>query len=153
MQQLIMNSKSIKDNELSSLKSKRSNKKRIFSSNLASEKITSPEKSSSASISPFLSVSKMTKLDSEAPNICSNSVKSIEKLSQTLLKEPWNSLSFPKETVLFVYIFMCFLVRGEEELSVLLRRGRAAFFEMFMRMDFIQFPIVIIVFFCFCFVF
>ena len=49
-------------------------------------------------MSPFLSISQTTKLDSLAPKIYSNSVRSMKKLSHTLLNEPKNSLSFASET-------------------------------------------------------
>lgn len=93
-----MNSKSIGARELSSFRSNTSKRNLILSSNLLSLKIISPLKSSSVSIRPFLSTSHTTKLDSLAPNICSNSVRSMKKLSQTLLKDPKNSLSFASDT-------------------------------------------------------
>lgn len=60
----------------------------ILSSNLASANTMRPLNNSSASISPLLSVSQITKDDSFAPNICSNSVRPIEKLSHMLLNDP-----------------------------------------------------------------
>lgn len=85
--------------ELSSFRSNTSNRNLILSSNLESEKRMSPLNNSSVSIRPFLSTSQTTKLDSLAPNICSNSVKSMKKLSQTLLNDPKNSLSLAKDTI------------------------------------------------------
>ena len=61
----------------------------ILSSNLASAKMINPLNNSSASINPLSSVSQMTKDDSFEPKICSNSVKSSEKLSHIALNEPW----------------------------------------------------------------
>jgi hypothetical protein len=60
----------------------------IFSSNVEEDIRVSPLKSSNASMRPFSSVSQMMKEDSFAPKICSNSVRSMDRLSQTLLKEP-----------------------------------------------------------------
>ena len=59
----------------------------ILSSNLVSENRVIPQNSSKLSISPLLSVSQITKALSLAPKMCSNSLKSIEKLSQILLNE------------------------------------------------------------------
>jgi hypothetical protein len=82
---------------------------RILSSNLASEKSMSPEKSSRASMSPFLSSSQMLK-PSSLPNICSNSRMSIGKFSQMLLKEPWYSRSLASDTSVSMRLL---LSRGE----------------------------------------
>lgn len=57
-----------------------------LSSNFVSENRIRPLNNSSESISPLLSISQITKTLSLAPKIYSNSVKSIEKLSQTDLK-------------------------------------------------------------------
>ena len=59
-----------------------------LSSNFESENTTKPLNNSKASINPLLSVSHMTNIDSFAPNIYSNSTRSIEKFSHTLLNEP-----------------------------------------------------------------
>lgn len=61
----------------------------ILSSNFVSENKVIPENNSKESIKPLLSVSHITKALSDNPKICSNSLKSIEKLSQILLKEAW----------------------------------------------------------------
>jgi len=66
-----------------------------------SENTAIPENSSSASINPLLSVSQMTKELSPAPKMCSNSIRSIEKLSQIDLYEAKKSLSFGSLTKLF----------------------------------------------------
>ena len=70
----------------------------IFSSNLASANRIRPLNNSRASIKPLLSVSQIWKDSSLVPKICSNSVKSIENMSQTLLKDPWYSRSLARET-------------------------------------------------------
>lgn len=77
-QQFSMNSRSISANEFSSLKSNRSNRNRILSSNFESENRINPQNYSKASISPLLSSSQIKNEDSPWLKICSNSVKSIE---------------------------------------------------------------------------
>ena len=84
-----MNSKSIDDKLSNSLRSNKSNRNLIVSSNLASENKAIPLNSSKASIKPLLSVSQITKADSLALKICWNSIRSIEKLSQRALKVAW----------------------------------------------------------------
>jgi hypothetical protein len=59
----------------------------ILSSSLVSENIAIPEKSYKESISPLLSVSQITKEDYPVPNMCSNYVRSMLKLSQIDLNE------------------------------------------------------------------
>lgn len=70
----------------------------ILSSNLASARTIKPLNNSRASTRPLLLVSQISNDDWFAPNICSNSVWPIEKLSHMLLNEPWNSRSLERET-------------------------------------------------------
>ena len=70
----------------------------ILSSNFVSENKVIPLNNSKLSINPLLSVSQITKALSYAPNICSNSLKSIEKLSQMLLNDAWKSLTLDNGT-------------------------------------------------------
>mmetsp|Transcript_3545 Transcript_3545/g.328 ORF Transcript_3545/g.328 Transcript_3545/m.328 type:complete len:112 (+) Transcript_3545:355-690(+) len=104
-----MNSISTKAKESSSLKSNKSNKNLILSSNLVLENNVIPLNNSNESIRPLLSVSHMTKALSLRPKICSNSLRSMEKLSQILLNDAWKSLTldngtFNKEFVFFLNV-------------------------------------------------
>ena len=65
---------------------------------MESEKITSPLKSSKASINSVPSVSQIANESLSTPNISSKSDKSKVKLSHIDLNDPWYSLSFDRET-------------------------------------------------------
>ena len=99
-QQFNMYSKSMKDKEFNSFKSKMSKRNLTFSSNFDFETKTSPENNSKLSINPFsllshnLNIFSLYFIDSSVwLNISLNSFKSIEKFSQTDLKVPWYSLN------------------------------------------------------------
>ena len=87
-QQINKNSKSIRLNIFNSLKSNKSKRNFIFLSKSVSENIIKPENNSKESIVPFSSVSQIENISSVVLNIVSNSIASIEKLSQIDLNYP-----------------------------------------------------------------